>query len=236
MSKEFYDLSKIPNNWKCSRLKYILSFSEEISNNPLNEKNLSLTQNGIIKKDISTNEGQISKSYDKYILVKKGQISMNPMDLLTGWVDISPLDGLISPAYYTFKLKNNFDTKFVNYFFQSNYYRKTFFKLGKGVASHDNFGRWVLTPDELKNIYIFYADLEQQKLISCYLDNKTNQIDLLIKKIQKKIKLLKEKRTSLINQCATKGLDPNVEMGCYFSAILCKNIKRKIYPSSKKRS
>ena len=41
---------------------------------------------------------------------------------------------------------------------------------------------------------------------------KTEQIDRLVEKIQKKIDLLKEQRTSLINQCVTKGLDPNVEM------------------------
>jgi type I restriction enzyme, S subunit len=34
----------------------------------------------------------------------------------------------------------------------------------------------------------------------------------LVVKIQKKIELLKEQRISLINQCVTKGLDPNVEM------------------------
>ena len=45
-----------------------------------------------------------------------------------------------------------------------------------------------------------------------YLDKKTEQIDRLVEKIQKKIELLKEQRTSLINQCVTKGLDPNVEM------------------------
>ena len=34
----------------------------------------------------------------------------------------------------------------------------------------------------------------------------------MVEKIEKKIELLKEQRTSLINQCVTKGLDPNVEM------------------------
>jgi type I restriction enzyme, S subunit len=34
----------------------------------------------------------------------------------------------------------------------------------------------------------------------------------LVEKIQKKIELLKEQRTSLINHYVTKGLDPNVEM------------------------
>lgn len=212
MSKDFYNTSRIPKNWKSCRLKYILSFSENLSLNPSKEKNLSLTQNGIIEKDISANEGQIAKSYDKYILVKKGQISMNPMDLLTGWVDISSLDGIISPAYYTFDIKKNFDVKFVNYFFQSNYYRKTFFKLGKGVASHDNFGRWVLSPEELKNIYFFYPNHEEQKSISKYLDNKTKRIDLLISKVKKKIELLKMQKRLLISHYITKGADKNAEL------------------------
>jgi type I restriction enzyme S subunit len=54
--------------------------------------------------------------------------------------------------------------------------------------------------------------IEEQRLISCYLDKKTEQIDKLIDKIQKKIELLKEQRTSLINQCVTKGLNPSVDM------------------------
>ncbi len=212
MSKDFYNTSRSAKKWKSCRLKYILSFSENLSSNPSNEKNLSLTQKGIIEKDISSNEGQIAKSYDKYILVKKGQISMNPMDLLTGWVDISSLDGIISPAYYTFDIKKNFDVKFVNYFFQSNYYRKTFFKLGKGVASHDNFGRWVLSPEELKNIYFFYPNIVEQKSISKYLDDKTKKIDLLISKIKQRIELLKMQKRLLIRHYITKGTDKNAEL------------------------
>ena len=52
---------------------------------------------------------------------------------------------------------------------------------------------------------------EQQQIVT-YLDQKTSQIDELIDKKTRKIELLKEYRTSLINQVVTKGLDPNVEM------------------------
>ena len=52
---------------------------------------------------------------------------------------------------------------------------------------------------------------EQQQIVS-FLDNKTTLIDSLIEKTQRKIELLKEKRTSLINEVVTKGLNPNVEM------------------------
>ncbi|WP_072090837.1 restriction endonuclease subunit S [Candidatus Pelagibacter communis] len=211
ISKNFYDISKIPKDWTEKRLKNILSISEKKSSNFNDEKILSLTRKGIVVNDISINKGQIAESYEKYIKVKKGQICMNPMDLLSGWVDISSFDGLISPAYYTFELNEVVDNRFMNYFLQSNYLRKTFFKLGKGVASHDNLGRWVLTPEELKNIIIFIPNIEKQKIISSYLDNKIKLINLLIKKNQTKVELLKEQRISLINQCVTKGLDPNVE-------------------------
>ena len=52
---------------------------------------------------------------------------------------------------------------------------------------------------------------EQQQIVS-FLDTKTSLIDSLIEKTGRKIELLKEKRTSLINEVVTKGLNPNVEM------------------------
>ena len=59
---------------------------------------------------------------------------------------------------------------------------------------------------------IFIPPLPEQKQISDYLDRKTQQIDDLIEKTERKIELLKEQRYSLINHCVTKGLEPNVEM------------------------
>ena len=68
-----------------------------------------------------------------------------------------------------------------------------------------------IQPEKFENLYFPLPPLQEQQLISRYLDKKTEQIDSLIDKIQKKIERLKEQRTSLINQCVTKGLDPNVE-------------------------
>jgi type I restriction enzyme S subunit len=73
-------------------------------------------------------------------------------------------------------------------------------------------GQWELRYHDFKKIPSLYPPIDEQKLISRYLDKKTNQIDSLVEKIHKKIELLKEQRTSLINHYVTKGLDPNVEM------------------------
>jgi type I restriction enzyme S subunit len=53
---------------------------------------------------------------------------------------------------------------------------------------------------------------QTQKSIAHFLDLKTAAIDTLIAKKQRLIQLLEEKRTALINQAVTKGLNPNAPM------------------------
>jgi type I restriction enzyme S subunit len=53
---------------------------------------------------------------------------------------------------------------------------------------------------------------EEQQAIANFLDRETARIDDLIKKQERLIELLDEKRVSLINQAVTKGLDPNIPM------------------------
>ena len=53
---------------------------------------------------------------------------------------------------------------------------------------------------------------KNKRQIANFLDRKTGQIDELIRIKERRIELLQEQRTVLINQAVTKGLDPNVEM------------------------
>ncbi len=54
--------------------------------------------------------------------------------------------------------------------------------------------------------------MPEQAQIANFLDQKTEQIDELIRIKERRIELLQEQRTALINQAVTKGLDRNVEM------------------------
>lgn len=66
--------------------------------------------------------------------------------------------------------------------------------------------------DEVSNIKILVPSPPEQTRIASFLDQKTAQIDKLIAQKEKLLKLLAEKRTAIITQAVTKGLDPNVEM------------------------
>jgi type I restriction enzyme S subunit len=67
-------------------------------------------------------------------------------------------------------------------------------------------------PTRLRELHFQTPPFSEQQQIVSFLDTKTSLIDSLIEKTQQKIELLKEKRTSLINEVVTKGLNPNVEM------------------------
>ncbi len=69
-----------------------------------------------------------------------------------------------------------------------------------------------LTQADLNRIKIPIPTCQEQTQIAAFLDHKTKHIDELIRIKERKIELLREQRTALINQAVTKGLDPNVKM------------------------
>ena len=74
-----------------------------------------------------------------------------------------------------------------------------------------------LSSDDLFSIRLPFPDLKIQKIIADYLDHETNHIDSLIEEKEKIVTLLNKKRTALISQIVTCGIDTNVSFkpsGC----------------------
>ena len=69
-----------------------------------------------------------------------------------------------------------------------------------------------LNRESAEGQYVPLITIDEQTQIAKFLDHKTKQIDELIRIKERRIELLQEQRTALINQAVTKGLDPNVEM------------------------
>lgn len=70
----------------------------------------------------------------------------------------------------------------------------------------------IVNKSTFASINVCVPTLPTQTQIANFLDQKTEQIDELIRIKERWIELLQEQRTALINQAVTKGLDPNVEM------------------------
>ncbi|MDF0553262.1 restriction endonuclease subunit S [Kamptonema sp. UHCC 0994] len=99
-------------------------------------------------------------------------------------------------------------TQYLYYLLQTNVYQGYIYSvLASGATNQIELSR-----EGLSNIPIIVPPREQQELIAAFLDRKTAAIDTLIAKKQRLIQLLEEKRTALLNQAVTKGLNPNVPM------------------------
>ncbi len=203
-----YWLRKIPSHWKVLKVKHVY-YRSKINAEQNNPVILSLARDSIKERDIFNNNGQIAESYYNYNVVKVGDLIINPMDLYSGAnCNVSYIEGVISPAYVNLRPLKQSNTRFHDYYFKVQYWIMAMFAHGKGV-SFDN--RWTLNNQTLMQYPIVVPPLEEQNKIAAYLDKKTSQIDSLIADKQNMIALLKEQRSAIISETATKGLDNNVE-------------------------
>tara|TARA_Y100000389_G_scaffold86565_1_gene83253 strand:- start:404 stop:1693 length:1290 start_codon:yes stop_codon:yes gene_type:complete len=204
----FIDLIKnFPNDWELSKNKYALLKISNGKNLSDTTDVLSLTINGIkIKEDLTF--GKTSESYIGHQLVKQGNLVFTPRDFDQTPIlsDVSKHDGCISNLYIVDKPNNEFLPEYINYFWHGLKYSFDYFKnFSYGI-------RFSFNREQFDEIPLLKPSLDEQKIMSAYLDINLAYLDSMVEKIQKKINLLIEKRTSLINHYITKGLNPNFEM------------------------
>lgn len=196
-------IGKVPIHWSIKRLKFVFRIQKRIAG-VLGFDVLSITQKGIKVKDIKSGSGQLSMDYSKYQKVLIGEFAMNHMDLLTGYVDISKYDGVISPDYRVFSLiDDKCDKKFLLHLLQLCYHQKIFFALGQGAAQ---LGRWRMPADNFKDFNFPLPPKDEQTKIAAFLDFKIAQIDSLIRKKKQLLALYVERRKSLTRQIINSDL------------------------------
>lgn len=188
-------LGQIPRHWELKKVKRLFKIQKRI----IGEEGpdvLSITQSGIRKKDTKSGDGQLAQNYSKYQIVEVGDFAMNHMDLLTGYVDISPFYGVTSPDYRVFTMTDKQQVaKYYLYIFQQCYKEKIFFPLGHGSSQ---LGRWRLPADMFNNFMLPVPPPQIQTSIVAYVVEKTARTDTLISKQQRLLELLEEKRRATI--------------------------------------
>ncbi|CAM5791633.1 restriction endonuclease subunit S [Rhizobacter fulvus] len=203
-------LGAVPAHWQVPRLKNLFEIRKRIVGEDGHQV-LSITQRGIKVKDIESNDGQLSLDYSKYQIVRLGDFAMNHMDLLTGFVDISPHAGVTSPDYRVFTVRDGVacEPRYFLYLLQNGYRQKVFYAFGQGASE---FGRWRFSTDQFNDFRFPCPSPSEQATIAAFLDRETGKIDALIAEQEKLIALLAEKRQATISHAVTRGLNPDALM------------------------
>lgn len=198
-------MGEIPAHWKISKIAKHFTIKKRIAGKEGYDI-LSITQQGLKVKDISTNEGQMAANYSGYQFVYPGDFAMNHMDLLTGYIDISKHFGVTSPDYRVFVLddaKNCYPEYYLQ-LFQLCYKRKIFYGYGRGAA---NQGRWRMPAVNFRNFEIPLPPYEEQVIISAKIQEINAQIESACSILESEISTLSEMKTRLISDVVTGQID-----------------------------
>lgn len=209
-NSNIYWVGDIPSHWEKIPVKHHFFSKKQVAGILADDyQRLALTLNGVIKRSKEDAEGLQPEKFETYQIVRKNSLIFKLIDLeniKTSRVGLSKYDGLVSPAYITLSSNGDILPAYAENYFLNMWYEHIFNQLGSvGVRSN-------LNKEDLLNLPIIKPPLEEQELISNYLNKQTTKINEIIAKNEKLIHLLEEKKVSLINQIVTKGLNPDVPM------------------------
>ena len=197
---------KIPISWNVMPNKYVMHKRKEICPKYNGEDILSLTMDGVIVRDLDAG-GKMPASFDGYQRVHPHNLLMClfDYDVTPRCIGLIQNEGLTSPAYSQFVMKNGNDARYYYYYYLMIDNTKELLHLAKNL-------RHSFTEDQLGIINTPVPPVEIQKQIAKYLDQKCEDIDAVYVEIEKQIETLEEYKKSIITEAVTKGLDPDVEM------------------------
>lgn len=196
-------LEEIPFHWKETYLSHAYSLSSDTGHTE--EQLLSVFLDKGVVSYSSTDQKQVhkpSEDMSKYQLVNPGDFVINNQQAWRGSVGISRYKGIVSPAYYIWRPRKDNNPYYMNYLFRDHYIIDQFVLASKGVGS---IQRQVYVP-YMKRIILSIPPREEQNQIVRYLDWQVSKINKLIHGYQRQIKLLEERRQTVIDRAVTKGV------------------------------
>ena len=126
-------IGKIPAHWEIKPNKYLMKKIKQIQPIYDGEDIISLTVNGVIKRDLDNPSGKMPTSFDGYQFVYPGNLLMCLFD-----IDVTPRCiglikdfGLTSPAYSQFVLNNGVDASYYYYYYLNLDFNKELLHLAK---------------------------------------------------------------------------------------------------------
>ena len=197
-------LGEIPRHWGVRKAKHLWKESFAISKNG-SEELLSVSQyEGVTPSKLESR----SESLKGYKIVSENDLVINIMLAWLGGLGVSKYNGIVSPAYSTYKIIDSSNPRFLHYLYKTPLYLAEFARHSTGVVP----SRWRMYTDDFGQVLTLLPPRKEQDAIVTYLDMATSKIDEAIAQQQKMIDLLSERKKIIINNAVTKGLDPNVRM------------------------
>lgn len=193
----------VPEGWDVKRFRSALYERREKYNRNEELMVLSLLKDvGVIPYSEKGNIGNRAKEdYSQYKVARKGDLVINSMNVIIGSVGITPYDGYISPAYYSFAPREDVCLPYYGYLCSTRGFQKAVRCYAKGIMEI----RLRVSSYDFLSMPVPVPPLPEQEAIVKYLDEATGKIDKAIAADEKMVALLQERREIVINEAVGGG-------------------------------
>ena len=202
-------LGQIPAHWEMLACRYILAPKHIVVGKDASKYDLlSLTLNGVVKRDMDNPTGKFPTTFDSYQRVDVGDFifCMFDNEETPRAVGKSPFLGMITGAYDVMTIwSEKVNSDYLYYYLLDIDNFKKLKPLYRGL-------RKTVPLDSFRSLKFPIPPIEEQEAMVAYLDEQTAQIDSAIAREQKMIDLLEERKQIIIQHAVTKGLYPNAKM------------------------
>ena len=211
-------LGEIPAHWEVKRLKYAVTLnppptearnrgeSLEVSFVPME----AIGEYGGLELTTTKLVGEV---YTGYTYFREGDVVVAKITPCFENGKGAVATGLVNEIAFgttelhVLRVKESINRQFLFYLSMGDEFRRL------GEAEMYGAGGQKRVPDSfIRNLMHPLPPLSEQRAIAAFLDRETAKIDALVAKKERLIELLQEKRTALISDAVTKGLDPDVPL------------------------
>ena len=192
-------LGEIPVHWKTERSRWL--FQERDERSITGEEELMTVSHltGVTprsEKDVNMFEAETTEGYK---ICLTGDLVINTLWAWMGAMGVSPMNGIVSPAYNVYQPGKKLESSYVDLLVRLPVFVQEITRYSKGVWS----SRLRLYPEGFFEASLPVPPISEQKEIAAYIAKETAKFDRLSSVTESSITLLKERRAALISAVVT---------------------------------
>jgi type I restriction enzyme S subunit len=201
-------LAQVPNSWRLVRNGSLFGQRNETGHGELPILEVSLKTGIRVRNFEGSARKQVMSDKAKYKRAVKGDLAYNMMRMWQGAVGVSPVDGLVSPAYVVARPYPDVEPQFFVALFRTGDYMSEIDSCSRGIVKDRNRLYW----GDFKQILSPCPPPHEQAAIVRFLDWANGRLERAIRAKRNVIALLNEQKQAIIHRVVTRGLDPSVPL------------------------
>lgn len=201
-------LGRVPRGWRVVRNGSLFGQRNETGHGELPILEVSLRTGIRVRNFGSSARKQVMSDKGKYKRSLKNDLVYNMMRMWQGAVGVSPVDGLVSPAYVVARPYPDVEPEFFVTLFRTTAFMSEIDGYSRGIVKDRNRLYW----GDFKQILSPCPPPDEQAAIVRFLGWANGRLERAIRSKRKVIALLGEQKQAIIHRAVTRGLDPSVPL------------------------